>query len=121
MAIRKCYAGDCGNYNNGYCSVEECPYPGVYIYHMYDAFDAVTREPEEKERRIEAYKVVLEDLAKFEMFRGIYDAEHGNAKYMFGVGLVMETISREAKDYDFMDTFYDNMAESNRKLQVNRD
>ena len=62
----------------------------------------------------EAYRIVFEDLKKFDMFRGRYDAKNGSKQLMHGISAVMEviasTISDECHD-EFVEEFLKNMLE----------
>ena len=70
----------------------------------------------------EAYKIVFEDLTKCDMFKGIYDAEHGKDSFMYGVLTVMENIafnvSEECGD-KFSTKFTENMNKSHEKAVLN--
>lgn len=58
----------------------------------------------------EAYKIVLEDLKKRELFTGIYDGRNGSQDFMYGIHSVMGLIAYEAKDFhNFDDMFMSNM------------
>lgn len=63
----------------------------------------------------EAYKIVLEDLKKCNLFCGIYDAKNGKDSFMHGICTVMENIACSAKDENFSDIFMNNMIESQKK------
>lgn len=71
----------------------------------------------------EAYKIVFEDLTREDgcsLFRGIYDAENGNASYMHGVSFVIGYIARQIsmETYsDFSDMFFANMVESENECE----
>lgn len=68
----------------------------------------------------DAYKIVYDDLCKCNMFTGIYDAKNGNEHYMFGIGTVMEAIATGVDEEtweDFLDIFYHNMGESEKKVR----
>lgn len=65
-----------------------------------------------------AYRLVLKDLSKISMFRGVYDAVNGDEVFMYGIGTVMETIAFEAEDFNFEQTFNDNMTRSEIKAGV---
>lgn len=62
-----------------------------------------------------AYRIVLKDLSKISMFRGVYDAKNGSATFMHGIMTVMETIAFEAEDFNFEQKFNDNMIRSEIK------
>ena len=59
-----------------------------------------------------AYKLVLKDLSDISLFRGVYDAVHGDEHFMYGIQTVMETVAFVANDLEFIDTFIDNMTYS---------
>lgn len=67
-----------------------------------------------------AYKKVLNDLKKYRMFCGKYDAKNGNVHFMYGVQTVMEYIasqvSRECCD-KFDNEFINNLLESEDKVK----
>lgn len=71
----------------------------------------------------EAYKIVFEDLTKCDMFKGIYDAEHGKDSFMYGVSTVMENIafnvSEECGD-KFSTEFTENMNKSKEKAYTKK-
>ena len=60
----------------------------------------------------EAYKIVFDDLTKYNLYNGICDAENGNKHFMYGIGCVMETISFNAGIDNFGDIFYKNLIKS---------
>ena len=67
----------------------------------------------------EAYKIVYKDLIAASLFRGIYDAKHGNISFMNGIALVMEVIADSAgKLEEFDDIFYKNLSESEKKIKM---
>lgn len=59
-----------------------------------------------------AYKTVLNDLIKCNMFIGHFDAKNGNKHFMRGICTVMEFIAIQAGFENFTDLFYHNMEES---------
>ena len=64
----------------------------------------------------EAYEIVYNDLIAANLFRGIYDARHGNISFMNGIACVMEVIADSAgKLEEFDNIFYKNLAESEKK------
>lgn len=66
----------------------------------------------------EAYKMVYEDLLKYPLFTGIYNAKNGSFNYMSGVMAVMEYIASMVSDETqemFNRTFCHNISESQRK------
>ena len=69
--------------------------------------------------RSEAYKLVYDDLIKYNMFKGIYDAVNGNISFMNGVACVMEVIANDAGQYDeFTELFSDNILKSEKKAKT---
>lgn len=71
--------------------------------------------------KTEAYKIVFEDLKKYELFTGKYDVRHDSEKYMYGIATVMEVIafgvSEDVHDeFDIM--FINNMIESERRAGI---
>ena len=77
-----------------------------------------------KEEKIKAYKIVFDDLQKFDMFRGRYDAKNGSEQLMHGISAVMEviasTISDECHDA-FVEEFLKNMLECEEVFNGNSD
>lgn len=66
-----------------------------------------------------AYKIVFDDLIQFNLFKGIYDAKHGNEHYMHGISSVMEYIAQGVSDelYEKFNTeFIQNMIASEEKI-----
>ena len=66
-----------------------------------------------------AYKIVLNDLLKCNMFIGIYDAKHGNPSFMDGIGTVMESIAYSVGNKtggSFSELFTKNMVNSEKVL-----
>lgn len=62
--------------------------------------------------KAEAYKIVFEDLKKYPLYNGSYDAKHGNEHFMFGIANVMEYITLKISDEvhdEFINKFYNNM------------
>lgn len=74
---------------------------------------------DKKRRKVsKAAKIVLRDLRKIELFRGVYDARGGNDKFMYGVETVMESLAYRAGTRigdKFTDEFGYNMTESMEK------
>lgn len=67
----------------------------------------------------EAYEIVYNDLIAANLFRGIYDARHGNISFMNGIACVMEVIADNAgKLEEFDNIFYKNLAESEKKAKM---
>lgn len=46
----------------------------------------------------EDFKVVLDDLMKWDLFVGKFDAVNGNKDFMFGIETVMKAIALRASD-----------------------
>lgn len=72
----------------------------------------------------EAYKIVFDDLIQCNLFKGIYDARHGNAGFMDGIWTVMEYIAQGVSDewYErFNQEFTQNMITSERKTNDRAD
>jgi len=68
----------------------------------------------------EAYKIVFDDLIQCNLFRGIYDARHGNENFMNGIWTVMECIAQGVSDewHDKFDKeFVQNMIASEEKYE----
>lgn len=62
-----------------------------------------------------AYRIVLKDLCKCNLFIGKYDAKHGDEHFMYGVSMIMENIAYSVSDKvgdDFSDNFIKNMIAS---------
>ena len=67
----------------------------------------------------EAYEIVYKDLIAANLFRGIYDARHGNISFMNGIACVMEVIADSAgKQEEFSGIFYKNLSESETKIKM---
>lgn len=66
----------------------------------------------------EAYKLVFNELIKCNMFKGIYDAKHGNTDFMYGILAVMEYIAVNVSEdcyENFTAEFTKNMVNSKFK------
>ena len=53
------------------------------------------------------------------MFRGEYDAKHGNESFMYGISTVMEYLAARVDDafyQEVSDTFVHNMVKSQKKV-----
>lgn len=76
----------------------------------------------------EAYEIVLNDLMSDNapgLFKGRYDAVHGNESFMYGISTVIEFIahhvSNKAED-KYSNLFMNNMVKSEEKaLQIKKD
>lgn len=67
----------------------------------------------------EAYEIVYKDLFTASLFRGIYDARHGNISFMNGIACVMEVIADSVgKQEEFSGIFYRNLSESETKAKT---
>ena len=68
-----------------------------------------------------AFKIVLAELRKIEMFSGHYDALNGNDHFMDGIWTVMEVIADRAGEYnEFEDQFLQAIIESQDKAERGR-
>lgn len=63
-----------------------------------------------------AWKEVLKELQKVNMFRGIYDARNGHREFMYGIQTVMEYIADKARDDKADDMFIKNMTACEEKI-----
>ena len=62
-----------------------------------------------------AYRIVLKDLKKVNLFTGTYDARSGRKEFMYGVNTVMECIAYmvgQKTGDEFCDEFVKNMIKS---------
>lgn len=72
----------------------------------------------------EAYQIVLEDLEKISLLRGVYDATHGNEHFMYGIATVMEIIANGVSDErytQFSAMFDNNMIASEERAEEKKD
>lgn len=73
----------------------------------------VLMEGEKKMNKREAYKIVLDDLLKCNLFCGIYDRENGSEEFMQGISTIMEYLVYEvygvAGINSFSEMFFNNM------------
>lgn len=72
----------------------------------------------------EVYQIVLEDLEKISLLCGVYDAEHGNEHFMYGIAAVMEIIAcrvSEERYTQFSSMFSNNMAASEERAERRKD
>lgn len=63
----------------------------------------------------EEYRHVLADLFQIKMFTGIYDAEHGDEHFMYGINAVIAYIADQVSDDTYNnveDLFFTNMVAS---------
>lgn len=66
----------------------------------------------------EAFEIVYNELIKNPMFKGTYDAKHGDEHFMYGICTVMEVIANNISEekYDEYSTLWvDNMLKSENK------
>jgi len=73
--------------------------------------EPITNEDEESK----AARIVFDKLCKCSLFRGKYDAKHGNVEFMEGIGTVMEALAfmvSEECGENFADTFVTNLIKS---------
>lgn len=71
--------------------------------------------------RKEAFEIVLEELKRCSLFKGVYDAKNGNSQFMYGISTVMENIAYSISDEvgdAFSEEFGDNLYESQKKAGV---
>lgn len=64
--------------------------------------------------REKAFSIVYEELIQNPMFKGLFDATHGNVEFMYGVCTVMENIAINVNEdtYDeFSTLWWDNFNE----------
>lgn len=73
-----------------------------------------------RRQKKKAFKEVLKTLSHVSLFRGIYDAEHGDEKFMYGIQTVMELIAWYADDLNYDEMFTRNMLESEIKRGANK-
>ena len=67
----------------------------------------------------EIRQLVLE-MMECPMFRGEYDAKHGNESFMYGIATVMESLAMHVDDtfyQEVSDAFTHNMVKSQEKVQ----
>lgn len=63
-------------------------------------------------------QLVLE-MMECPMFRGVYDAKHGNESFMYGISTVMEYLASRVGDtfyQEVSDVFTHNMVKSQKKV-----
>ena len=68
----------------------------------------------------EEIRQLVSEMMECPMFRGEYDARHGNESFMNGIATVMEYLASLADDtfcQEVSDTFTHNMAKSQEKVQ----
>ena len=84
----------------------------------------MTLDDKIKLSKSEAYKIVFNDLIKCDMFKGIYDARHGAAYYMYGVKAVMENIAINVSEdchEKFVDEFITNMVKCENRAKIDEE
>ena len=72
----------------------------------------------------DAAQFVLDELRQCDLFRGKYDAKHGNEHYMYGICTVIENIAYMVSEecHDRIDKeFTQNMIESEAKADASGD
>ena len=68
----------------------------------------------------EEIRQLVSKMMECPMFRGEYDAEHGNESFMYGISTVMECLASCVDDIfyqEISDVFIHNMAKSQEKVQ----
>lgn len=68
----------------------------------------------------EIYKVILDELCEYPIFRGEYDAKNGNEHYMYGIWSVMESLAGKVSDEEldrFNTMFATNLCKSEDKVR----
>jgi hypothetical protein len=64
----------------------------------------------------EAWKHVYNELIKYPLFVGIYDANNGNIHFEYGIESVMEVIAEKAGCYyEYQQMMLENLAESEKR------
>ncbi len=65
---------------------------------------------------VEAWKHVYNELIKYPLFIGVYDAKNGNVHFEYGIETVMEVIAEKAGCYyEYQRMMLENLAESKKK------
>ena len=68
----------------------------------------------------EEIRQLVSEMMECPMFRGEYDAKHGNESFMYGIATVMEYLASLVDDtfyQEVSDVFTHNMAKSQEKVQ----
>ena len=68
----------------------------------------------------EEIRHLVSKMMECPMFRGEYDAKHGNESFMYGIATVMESLARLVDDtfyQEISDVFTHNMVKSQEKVQ----
>ena len=63
-------------------------------------------------------KAIIEKLQENKLFTGIYDAENGNASFMYGILTVLEAVAQlQSEEYanEVQMKFFKNMSDSEEK------
>ena len=65
--------------------------------------------------KIEAFRIVYNELIEYPVFAGQYDVKHGNEHYMNGINTVMSVIASHAGYLDEFESLFDcNMRERSK-------
>ena len=68
--------------------------------------------------KIDAFRIVYNELIEYPVFAGCYDAKHGNEHYINGVNTVMSVIADYAGYLDEYEAMFDfNMQESRERVR----
>ena len=70
----------------------------------------------------EEIRKLVSKMMECPMFRGEYDAKHGNESFMYGIATVMESLARLVDDtfyQEVSDTFTHNIVKSQEKVFKN--
>ena len=70
----------------------------------------------------EEIRQLVSEMMECPMFRGEYDAKHGNESFMYGIATVMEYLASLVDDTFYQkvsDTFTHNMVKSQEKVSKN--
>ena len=62
---------------------------------------------------------LVSEMMKYPMFRGEYDAKHGNESFMYGIATVIEFLALLVDDtfhQEVSDIFFHNMIKSQEKI-----
>ena len=75
-----------------------------------------TVRKERRTREIEAWKHVYNELIKYPLFIGIYDAKNGDINFEYGIQSVMEVIAVKAGcHHEYQKMMLENLAESEKR------
>lgn len=67
----------------------------------------------------EEIRQLVSEMMECPMFRGEYDAKHGNESFMYGIATVMESLAMRVDDtfyQEVSDAFTHNMVKSQEKV-----